>query len=341
MNKHINRNIVKSPLFISFAFVVFCAIFLSIFFNKISRDNLTEQIQHRQQLATRVGARSIGAFLRAVGRNTVTLADDPTTERLDKFIQNWGNDGVAGVIHVNKDGIVVGNSNRLGIVDLGVDISTRDYYKWAKTARDGEYLISPPVVSGVGETKGKYVVTIATPVIASGKFNGAVVSAVIVSELVQKHLDGIKVLGTSNIYFVSSNGEVIYSELQDISGMNFKDIFKNDFIGKEKIIEIMGNEIAKNDETKIKLALPNFDNNYRIEPYLVTASPINFDGGMWKVIMSVPQKDLNVFTYNFFNKQIIAVFVLVVLFIVITLKVSHDSGYEQAIIEEHKRHNIK
>ena len=58
-------------------------------------------------------------------------------------------------------------------------------------------------------------------------------------------------------------------------------------------------------------------------------------------MVSVPEKDLNVFTFNFFNKQILAIFIVVTLFILITLRASRNSGYKEAIIDEHKIHKIK
>lgn len=335
MTKHI-----KNPFVISFIFLIFSIVFLSIFFNKISRDNLSEQIQHRQQLATRTGSRSIGSLLRAVGMSTSALADDPSQERLERFISSWGNDGVAGVIVVDKKGIVTYDTNRIDIKDVGMDVSYRDYFIWAKGAKRGEYNVSSPILSKIGETRGKYVITIASPVIDGGIFEGVVVSAVVVSELVEKHLNDIKVLDTSNIHLITSSGEVVYSDYQNISDKSVREIFDIDFLGKRKLIEIFVTELKKDGETKISLVLPNIENNYSLEEYLVTASPINLNGNLWKLIISVPQKDLNVFTYSFFNKQIIAVFLVVSVFIVITLKASRDSGYDQAVKDEHIKHNI-
>lgn len=291
-NKNIKGKIIKNPFFISFLFLIFGIVFLAIFFNKISRDNLTEQIQHRQQLASRVGSRAVGIFLRAVGRNTATLAGDPTKERLNRFVANWGNDGVAGVIVANKYGIVVDGTNRAGVETMREDISEREYFKWAKTAKDGEFLISPPVISIVGETKGKYIIPISSPIFdENNQFAGVVTSANLLSEIVANYLKEIKVLESSNVYLLTSEGEIIYSDVESLNGQNFKDIFAVDFLGKEKLMEIIDSELKKNDETKIQLATPNFSNNYKLEPYLVTASPVNLNNDtLWKVVISVPQK---------------------------------------------------
>lgn len=65
MSKYVKY--LKNPLIVSFLFLFFSIIFLSIFFNYSSRDQLFEQIQHRQQLATRTGAKSIENFFSRSG----------------------------------------------------------------------------------------------------------------------------------------------------------------------------------------------------------------------------------------------------------------------------------
>lgn len=113
MTKHI-----KNPFVISFIFLIFSTIFLSIFFNKISRDNLSEQIQHRQQLGARSGAKSIGSFLRGVGRSLLVLSADPSQLRLDRFVDSWKEVVVAGVVSVDKNGNVIAAANRENKTEL-------------------------------------------------------------------------------------------------------------------------------------------------------------------------------------------------------------------------------
>ena len=336
MTKHI-----KNPFVISFVFLIFSIIFLSIFFNKISRDNLSEQIQHRQQLAVRSGAKSIGSFLRAVGRSVSVLSSDPSQERLDRFVESWKDDGVTGIISVNKNGKVAVASNRESKQDLGADVSDRNYFKWAKTASRGDYFIDTPVISKVGSSKDKYIVTVSVPVLdEKNNFNGVLVSAILVTDLVDLHLDNLKVLDSSKLYLVSNNGEMIYSDQEDLVGHNFKDIFTSDFLGKEKVLQIISSELKSEAETKVKIALPNGEEASKLSPYLISASPVKLEDQLWKVVISVPEKDLNVFTFNFFNKQILAVFAAVTVFILLTLRYSKDAGYDQAVVDEHQKHNI-
>lgn len=337
MTKHL-----KNPFFISFVFLIFSIVFLSIFFNKISRDNLSEQIQHRQQLAVRSGAKSIGSFLRGVGRSALALSTDTSQERLDRFVASWKEVGVTGVLSVDKNGKVILASNKDGVTDIGRSVADREYFKWAKGASRGDYFIDTPIISRSGSSKGDYIVTVTTSIIDDNdNFDGAVVVAILVSDLVKFHLNDIKVLDSSKLYLVSSSGEMIFSDQEDLVGQRFDQIFANDFLGRDKILEIISSELKSQEETKIKIALPNGDSGFKLTPYLISASPVNLSDQHWKLVISVPEKDLNVFTFNFFNKQILAVFAVVTVFILLTLKYSKAVGYDQAVVDEHIKHGIK
>ncbi len=132
---------IKNPFLISGLFLLFSIIFLSIFFNKISRDNLTEQIQHRQQLAVRSGAKSVGSFLRAVGRSILVLSSDPGQARLDRFIESWKDVGVTGIVSIDKNGKVIASSNRENQNQIDRTVTDRTYFIWARTASRGDYFV--------------------------------------------------------------------------------------------------------------------------------------------------------------------------------------------------------
>lgn len=335
MIKHI-----RNPFIISFIFLIFSIVFLSIFFNKISRKALVEQIQHRQQVAVRSGAKSIESFLNAIGRTTAIIADDPSQHKLDEFVEMWEDDNVVGIVAVNRQGSVFAASNREDKVEIGETVVERGYFAWAKTARKGEYRVFSPVVSKIGASKGQFIITVASPIIKNNDFDGVVVTAILVSDLANAYLSNLKVLDSSKIYILTDYGKVIYSEQPEFLGLDFRDLFKSEFLGKEKVLQIIDEELKKNSETKISLAIPNFDNGFKIEPYLISSAPISLTNNLWKIIISVPEDDLLIFTYSFFNSQIIAVFVVVTIFILLTLRASRDMGYDQAVVDEHKKHGI-
>lgn len=165
--------------------------------------------------------------------------------------------GVAGLISVDGSGKVIAASNRENKKEIGATVIERGYFKWALTAKRGEYMIDSPIISKIGATKGKYIITVSSPIIdENDKFGGVVTAAILVDDLVDIHIDNLKVLESSMIYLVSSDGEIIYSDREGLNGKNFKDIFGTDFLGKQKVLEIISNELKKDDESKIKLAIP-------------------------------------------------------------------------------------
>jgi len=330
----------RNPFVVSFLFLIFSIIFLIVFYNKISKDSLGEQIQHRQQLAVRSVASSIEIFLNSVGRASIILANNTSQENLDQFTSIWEDSKISELVVTDKKGIVIRNSNPQKVRDFGVDTSKRDYYQWSKTAKVGEYKVFTPILSKVGASKGKYVVIVATPLVTNGEYKGVVAIAVLLSDINGDYLDNLKVLESNKTYLVTSTGEIIYSDSLGLTGSNIKEAFKNNFIGKTKILEILSNDLESDSETKLKLALPNMNNNSKLEPYLISTAPIKISDNLWKVVVSVPEKDLFVFRYSFFNKQVVAIFIVVTIFILLTLRASRNSGYSEAVVDEHKRHGI-
>lgn len=275
-----------------------------------------------------------------MGRATAILADDPTQERLDEFVDVWQDDNVIGTVVVNKNGIVTVSSNREDRRETGDTVIERGYFKWATTAKEGEFRVFQPVISKIGASDGKYIVPISSPIIKNNEFDGVVTTAILLSDLSNAYLNNIEVLDSSKIYLVTSEGEIVFSDNDDLIRKNFRDAFPNNFLGKDKVIEILLNELNSNSETKIKIAIPNFGGNFKLESYLISASPVVVSDNIWKLVIAVPEKDLKVFTYNFYSQQIIVLFVIVTLFILITLRLSRNSGYVEAVIDEHKKHNI-
>lgn len=331
----------KNPFIISGLFFLFSIAFLFVFFNKTSRDLLIEQVQHRQQLSVRAGAKSIDSFITAVGRSNVILAHDVSQDKLHEFIDEWSTSGVSGIIATDKNGIVLYNSNTLKLINIGVDVSDRDYFAWSKTAKEGEYKVFPPIISKVGATKGEYIVTVSTPIFHNSQFDGVLTTAVLLTSLTKEYLGDLRILDSSKIYLVTESGEIVYSDVSEITGRNFKDIFDTDFLGKEKVFEIVANELKKDTESKLQLAIPNFQNGLALEPYLISAAPVSISDNLWKLVAVTPEKSLLTFTYKIFSGQIMAAFIVATLFIVLVLRVSRNTGYQEAVTDEHKIHNIK
>lgn len=332
----------KNPFIISGLFFLFSIIFLFVFFNKSSRDSLVEQVQHRQQLAVRAGSKSIESLINSIGKSLLMMSDNPNQDRLDHFVEAYSSLGISGIALLDKNGIVIGSSNIIDTSNLGQDLSDRVYFKWAKETNDNEFKAFAPIISRRGPTKDGYIIpVVASTLLADKKFNGVLVTAVSLSNLSRDYLNDLKILETSKAYLVTSDGEIIYADYPELTGKNIKDIFANNFLGKDKILEIFIDNLKKDEESKFNLAIPNLQNNSKLESYLISASPIHIYGQLWKVVVVTPEKSLLAFTYSILNSQILVVFVIFVVFILLTLRISKNSGYQEAVTDEHKIHNIK
>ena len=231
-------------------------------------------------------------------------------------------------------------SNREDKEEIGETVIDRGYFKWAQTAKNGEYKVFAPVVSKIGASKGHYIIPVSSPIIRDGKFDGVVTSAITLSDLTKSYLTDIKALDKGKIYLIVDDGEIVYSDDREFITKNYKDIFPKEFIGRDKVFSIIDSQLGETKEANIQMALPNFDNKFKLESYLISAAPVQLTGNLWKVVIAIPEKDLQVYTYSIFNKQIFAVFIVVTLFILLTLRASRNVGYNTAVVDEHKLHHL-
>jgi len=147
--------------------VVLSAAFLFAL-GKITHDSMLNQIYQNESVITRAQASNITTFFHDYGDSVAVLGQMKSMERMDEtslrdmdlFMQQWLDSGlVAGVVLTDKNGIVVYNSNDSGKGDTGINLSDRDYFKWAAVQPgEGKYIVGTPVVSRLGASKGKAIV---------------------------------------------------------------------------------------------------------------------------------------------------------------------------------------
>ena len=74
---------IKNPFVISGTFLLFSIVFVFIFFSKVSKDSLLEQVQHRQQLSVRMGSKLVENLINSVGKSILMISNNPTQEELN------------------------------------------------------------------------------------------------------------------------------------------------------------------------------------------------------------------------------------------------------------------
>jgi C4-dicarboxylate-specific signal transduction histidine kinase len=332
---------IKNPFVISGTFLLFSIVFVFIFFSKVSKDSLLEQVQHRQQLSVRMGSKLVENLINSVGKSILMISNNPTQEELDLFVDNWQSSGIVGITFLDKNGKVIKSSNILNLSDLGQDLSDRDYFEWTAKSTSKTYKVFGPILSKRGPSKGTYVIPIATAVFDKNqKFNGVLVSAVPLFNLSKDYLNDIKILDNSQIYLITKEGVIIFSDDQSILGKSYTEILSQDFLGKSKVFSVINEKLEEPDESKFGLVIPNLTNKSILEPYLISMASIHANDQIWKIVEITPQKELNSFVYDSLNKRILAIFVVAALFVGMALRYSRNSGYHEAVSNEHKIHGI-
>jgi len=322
-----------------------------VLLGKQASDSLVEQMLHREQLSARAGAGSLESFFILYGkaqssfstRREIISPAENTNESLYNFIARWEGTPVAGVIFVDTSGRVKYNGNRQNAPDVGADVSDRSYFVWGKTAKKGEVLVSEPIISRLGASKGKYVVTVSTPVIAGdGSFEGLLAGAVILGELTDQYLDPLKISDKTRIYLVDNDGIILSSPVEKLIGVNYLDyILKSGIPGSQKVYEILKGSLESNDEGKMDLALPDETKNGFLTRYLIARAPVNVGGEHWTLGVATPASDALEYLAPFYFKNLGIAGLAFLAFLMIAIRVAKVVGYKEAVEAEHEAHGIK
>lgn len=95
---------------------------------------------------------------------------------------------------------------------MGGSLGDRDYFTWAKTNPEpNEYFVGQPVINRLGASKGQIIIPVAAAVYKNRVLNGAVVTSVELVPLAQKYLELMKVSDISQVYLISKQGKLLYS----------------------------------------------------------------------------------------------------------------------------------
>jgi len=79
---------------------------------------------------------------------------------------------------------------------------------------------------------------------------------------------------------------------------------------------------------------------FSLNPYFISASPIHVSDQIWKVVTVTSERSLLAFNYKMYNIRVVLLFIVTAFFIGVTLRISRNAGYKNAVKDEHKLHNI-
>ncbi len=293
----------KFPIILVPGFIIFLlASFFYFFLVWRVSSTLTEQILYREELAAKAGSNSISIFIENLGFQLSIFASRPsivtpnpqdTPHALKTLFEGMYSTPITGAILADSQGIVLYGFEKPGSLAGGEDISDREYFKWAQTAKNGEVYVGSPIISKVGFSNGRYIVPLATPVIKDGQFNGVLVTAFFIDELAAKYLDELKITGNTRIYVIGKDGIVISSPVEKLLGLNYFDYLKKSNLdGINKAIGKLQSALTSDTAGTIDLFLPNETKNGTIPTrFLVGYAPVEIKDSRWLLAIATPSTD--------------------------------------------------
>lgn len=201
----------KLPLKV-YLYAFFMVIALSAAFYLIlgrqAKSLVTTRLTTRSLLFARAQANNLESYFQALGDSLAILSMQPTQTEIDAFVSDWGKgDLIEGVVVTNSKGKAILSSNVDESSSLGIDLSDKDYFKWAKNAGLGEHFVGALGVSWL--KSGDQSVVVASPVFKNDVFTGVVAVSVSLDPLSKKFVESMKILDGSTVYLVSKDGKII------------------------------------------------------------------------------------------------------------------------------------
>lgn len=223
----------KQLRFFFFIFIVLTGILSSAVYLKTLENSegvLADQDQKRLLVLARSGASSLEFFFNNIGaelkhlnsiEEIAELREPAARKILDDFIANMPKSSLIGFSRIDGKGkyIISANIEKNRIIE-GMDMSDRDYFKWAKDPSNRGKINYSIVISKGGIRKGKPIVTITVPSYSNNKFTGILLAVVDVEHANETFIEPLKIYKNTKVLIVDSNGNVILGDWQDKTMIN-------------------------------------------------------------------------------------------------------------------------
>lgn len=302
------RRILSSWIFYFILFSATVGISSVIIFDQWFKTTATEQLLNQKRTIARAEASNTMLFFEKLGNSVAVLAQlssvknrdaNAIQEDLDTFLeQRSGMALIGGVVLTDEKGIVKFNSHILETEDIGQLLIDKDYFIWAKTQQEsGEYFISQPTISQLGESKGKVIVVVTSPVFRNDVFTGVVAATVKLQPLLERFLGLMKVSDQSEVYLFDQDGSLLYNNRNsEYISLNIAEISLDD----EMLVSNIKSVLSTNQE-----------GDFRTEKNLVAYIPVELGTQNWLLVIASSIEEIEALGRPFLVRQI-AISVLVV-----------------------------
>jgi flagellar basal body-associated protein FliL len=281
---------------------------------------LAEQIFEREEVAVKAANVLLDTFvgnlsnqISAYSTNSDIISFDPqgTPEDLGILLKSWKDSPASEVLLVDANGFVKFGLDRQGNTVTGTNLSDREYFNWAKTAKEGDSFVGDPIISRIGTTKGEYIVPVASPVIKNGKFNGVLVASFSLDEATTKFLNPLKISDNALIYLTDQNGTILSASIPSLVGVNYLDYVRS-IPGGSNTAQTLSTTLTSATAGKLGASLPDETKNQAPAEYLIVYSPIFFGSSHWVFSIATPKDVALSYAKPFYKDQLMSLIYLIV-----------------------------
>lgn len=322
-------------------FFVFIAVFTLILsgslyyvLNSAARQALIKQMHLREESVAIAGAQSISSFITLFGKTIVILADNPeiisrgakSQEIFNGFVDSWRETPINGVLLVDKNGKASLFSSKMGNALTEISsVSDRDYFIWASKAKKGEVFVGEPIIPRVGNLGKQYIIPVATPVYREGRFDGLLVSSVVLKDLTEQYLDPLKMSADTRVYIVNSSGTILYGSFESLIGKNYiKYLEDHPFLGSTVIADYLKQKAESTVVGKLDIVLPDEKKGgLTLTRFLIAYAPIFYNHSHLILAIAVPADEALTYIAPVYINQIgalLAGFLAILLLTIVFIK---------------------
>lgn len=255
--------------------------------------------QQRALVLARASALAIGDFLNSRKTELLVLAESPNLaslsdkaaarQQLQTLVDGLSQEPVADIVRVDKDGklALIANKER-DITGEGVDLSDREYFRWAKNPESkGKFFIGEIITPRGGAHRQEQVFNIATPVYMGKQFNGVILFGLLISQFAEKYFLPLRIHEKTQAFLVNSEGVLIEGEpVKELLGKNLLDYAKEKkWLGWESYVETITKAPQQEGVGEVFFTAPGEEKATR---ELVAFAPVKFNEAKLGVLIANP-----------------------------------------------------
>lgn len=283
--------------------------------------------QQRSLVLARAGALAISQFLTSRKSELLLLAQHPIIAslsdkeaargQLEVLVDSLSQMPVADIARIDKEGKVALVINKERITQgEGVDVSDREYFIWAKEAKNrGKFFVGEPLFPRSGAHQKELVIIMATPTYFNDQFSGVILFGLLASGFTEKYVLPLRIHEKTHALLVTDKGILIGGEMKELLGKNLIDYAKErEWSGWESYPTTLTKAAEAEGAGEWFFAAPGEAGPTR---EIVAFTPIKIDGAKMALLIANPEEVVGSLLPEFSQNQILLLGLIAVTLLVL------------------------